>query len=166
MTPTDDTDVPTAAPEVFSDPWAQQICRALAASDDYRRAAEGWEGALAFEVASTASPEAGGEPGRAVVLDLHHGACRGARAASQAELDEGLPGVPFVIRAQPQAWRDILERGTDPLFALMSGKLKLARGSLGALMPFARAAQMLVATVRAVPGTLPAGWTGRSAGNG
>lgn len=155
MDTTDDFDRTGSAPAVFSDPWAQQICRALEASEEYRRASAGWEGALAFEVAPSA-----GEAGRAVVLDLHDGACRGARAASEVELAAGLPGVAFVIRAEPRAWRDMLEKGTDPLFALMSGKLKLARGSVGALMPFARAAQMLVGTVRSVPGTLPAGWGG------
>jgi len=43
----------------------------------------------------------------------------------------------------------------DPLFALMGGKLKLERGSVSALLPFARAAKEMVTAATRVPTRFP-----------
>jgi len=137
-------------PELFTAPWAAAVCRELTASEIYRKAAATWEGAMGFELAQDGAHA----PGRAVVLELWHGECQGAREASPEELAT----LPFLIQGSPAAWHAVLVAGTDPIFALMSGKLRLARGSLSALIPYARAAQELVAAARRAPASLPPGW--------
>lgn len=152
MTQDGDRDGTGATPELFGGDWAEAWCAELGRSDAYRKAAAQWEGALALEM--TADPESGVEASRAVLVDLHHGHCRGGRAADHEDLAE----VPYHIRASPQVWRRLMEGGLDPLWAIMSGKLSLARGSLTSLLPFTRAARELVKAARRVPAALPAGW--------
>jgi putative sterol carrier protein len=102
----------------------------------------------------TADPAEGVESDRAVWLDLFRGACQGARVATA----EDLATAAFVIRGTPAVWRRMLEGNGDPLLALVSGKLKLVRGRLTQLMPYARAAQELVITARGQAARLPPGW--------
>ena len=64
--------------ELFTEAWAQAYCRKLNESEAYRKAASTWEGSLALAVRP--DPKAGFPKGVAVVLDLWHGACRGAKA--------------------------------------------------------------------------------------
>ena len=94
------------------------------------------------------------EQERIVVADLWHGDCRGAATATAAELDE----VPYHIKANPATWKSVLAGKTDPIVGLMGGKLKLAKGSLFALLPYAKAAKELVNSAIAVDTTYPDGW--------
>lgn len=128
--------------EVFSDAWAEAWRDALNASAAYRDAAARWEGAIVLRL----------EPGAAAWADLHHGECRAARAATPADL----AASPFVIRAESATWQRLLAGEIDPIFALMGGKLKLERGSVAALLPFARAAKEMVAAASRVETHFPA----------
>ena len=47
---------------------------------------------------------------------------------------------------------------TDPIVGLMGGKLKLAKGSMFALLPYAKAAKQLVASAIDVDTSFPEGW--------
>jgi putative sterol carrier protein len=91
---------------------------------------------------------------RIVIADLWHGDCRSARAASAADLED----APYVIRATPPTWKSVLSGKTDPIVGLMGGKLKLAKGSLFALLPFAKAAKELVQSAINVDTEFPEGW--------
>jgi putative sterol carrier protein len=91
---------------------------------------------------------------RIVIADLWHGDCRGARAATTADLEN----APYVIKATPPAWKSVLSGKTDPIVGLMGGKLKLAKGSLFALLPFAKAAKELVQSAINVDTEFPEGW--------
>ena len=51
---------------------------------------------------------------------------RGAKAATAAELED----TPYLIKAEPTAWKSVLGGKTDPIVGLMGGKLKLTKGSL------------------------------------
>lgn len=124
-------------PEAFTAPWAEAWCRALNASDAYRMAGARWEGDVVLLMRAD-----GVAPARAVYLDLHHGSCRAARLAS----DEDQAGARYVLEADLPTWRDLLGGRTPPLMALMSGQLRLTRGNLAALVPFAGAAAELVST--------------------
>jgi putative sterol carrier protein len=63
-----------------------------------------------------------------------------------------------VIRANPSTWKSVLSGKTDPIVGLMGGKLKLAKGSLFALLPFAKAAKELVQSAINVDTEFPEGW--------
>jgi putative sterol carrier protein len=132
--------------ELFSDRWAQQWCKGLNASAAYRAAAADWQGAVALVMTAT-----DGEDPRGVYMDAAGGICRVARVATEADL----AGAAYVFEATPAVWREVFSGRTAPVMALFSGKLRLTRGSLAALMPHAGAARELIAAAAAVPVRFP-----------
>lgn len=130
--------------ELFSDGWARAWCAALNASEGYRAAARNWEGVVALVMN-------GGETARAAVIDSAAGICRTARAADAADL----ASAAYVFEGGPQVWREVFTGQLAPVMALMTGRLKLSRGSLAALMPHAAAARELLAAAGTVPVAFP-----------
>jgi putative sterol carrier protein len=140
------------AAEIFTDDWSKLWCEQINANEDYKKAAAKWEGAIGLIM--TVDPDMGITEERAVVADLWHGDCRGGSAPSGEELDE----APFLIKATPAVWKNVLAGRTDPIVGLMGGKLKLAKGGLFALLPYAKAAKQLVVSAGNVDTTFPEGW--------
>lgn len=140
-----------AAP-IFREEWAQEWCRRINQNDSYRRAAERWEGAIVLLM--TEDDSFGIDKERAVIADLWHGECRSGHAAGDTERGE----APFVISGTPSTWKKILDGDADPIVSLMGGKLKLTRGGLFKLLPYAKAAKELVNSARDVDTRFPAGW--------
>jgi putative sterol carrier protein len=139
-----------SAPEIFTDSWARAWGEELGRSEVYRAAAAGWEGEVLLVLEGGDGLAVEGD--RPVLLDLWHGECRDARAAADTER------APFELRASAAVWKRLLDGDLDPLFALMSGKLKLARGNVAQLLPYAQAAKEMVAAARRVEACYPAGW--------
>ncbi|MCB1056073.1 MAG: SCP2 sterol-binding domain-containing protein [Acidobacteria bacterium] len=139
-------------PEVFTAPWAEAWCAELNASAAYREAAARWEGALVLVM--QADPAMGIADPRSLYLDLHHGECRLARPATTD--DTG--AAPFVLEATPAVWKRVLEGRLDPLLGLMTGKVRLSRGSLAKLTPQVQAAKELVRSAARLATTFPPGW--------
>jgi putative sterol carrier protein len=137
--------------EAFSEQWALEWCRILNERAAYRAAAASWEGPIAL--AMTRSGAARAEQ-RAVFLDLWHGECRAARRAT----DEDLEAARFVITGTASAWRELLAGNLAPLTAIMSGKIRLTRGSMAALVPYAAAARELVAAALDMDVEFPGDW--------
>jgi putative sterol carrier protein len=138
--------------EIFTDDWARLWCEQINLNESYKKAATRWEGDIGLIMSP--DPDMGIAEERIVVADLWHGDCRGARAYQAADLDE----VPYLIKATPAVWKNVLGGETDPIVGLMGGKLKLAKGKLFALLPYAKAAKELVASAIRVDTTFPAGW--------
>jgi putative sterol carrier protein len=138
--------------EIFTEAWAQLWNDSINANQDYKKAATKWEGAIALVM--TADAAMGITKERVVIADLWHGDCRHAKAATTAELDD----TPYLITADPAVWKSVLAGRTDPIVGLVGGKLKLARGSLFALLPYAKAAKELVRSAIDVDTTFPDGW--------
>ena len=140
------------AAEIFTDDWAQLWNDSINANEDYKKAATKWEGAIGMVM--TPDPAMGIPEERIVIADLWHGDCRNAKAAGAADIED----TPYLIRAEPAAWRSVLAGKTDPIVGLMGGKLKLAKGSLFALLPYAKAAKELVRSAIDVDTSFPEGW--------
>lgn len=140
------------AAEIFTHEWASLWADSINANQSYKKAAATWEGAIGMIM--TPDPAMGIPAERIVIADLWHGDCRGARAATTAEFDE----TPYLISAEPAAWRSVLAGKTDPIVGLMGGKLKLAKGGLFALLPYAKAAKELVRSAIDVDTSFPDGW--------
>ena len=140
------------AAEIFSNDWAELWSDSINANDDYKKAATKWEGAIGMVM--TPDADMGVPEERIVIADLWHGDCRGAKAATAAELED----TPYLIKAEPAAWKSVLGGKTDPIVGLMGGKLKLAKGSLFALLPYAKAAKELVQSAIDVDTSFPKGW--------
>ena len=134
---------------VFSDAWASACAEVINRSAAYRAAAATWEGAILLLM--TPDKNAGDE--RRVFLDLWHGDCRSARAASAA--DEST--ARYVLAGTESSWRLVLTGKIAPLLAIMTGKLKLAKGSIAELIPYTTAAKELVNAAAAIDATFPGG---------
>ncbi len=139
------------ASEAFSAEWANQWCTRLNQSQAYRAAASTWEGGVALVMARDGSSTA---DERAVYLDLWHGECRQARAATPLDREN----ARYVLTGTAPVWRELLGGTMAPLTAVMSGKLRLSKGSMGSLLPYAGAARELVAIAMAIDVTFPDGW--------
>ena len=141
---------PTSTPthEVFTDAWVDAWVAEIRTSDSYRQAAGTWEGSVALATVGLGGGEASE---RGVYLDLWHGECREARVAS----DDDLQQADFVLAADLDVWRRVLARDLDPIMGLMTGKLKLRRGSLAKLTPQMNASKELVLAATRVPSSFP-----------
>ena len=128
----------TAGPPPFSAEWARALQLQLESSEEFRRAAAGWEGRLVLE--TVPDPIRSDGVPRAVALYLDDGACREARAAAAADRDS----AAFVIAGKAEVWAQLVGGKRSPLTALLRGQLKLVKGSVAGLMPFASAAEQLV----------------------
>jgi len=137
--------------EVFTEAWAAEWCRVLNSRPAYQEAAANWEGGVALVMARDGTAASGQ---RAVYLDLWHGRCRGARVA----LPEDLTAATYVLSGTAPAWRGILSGTMAPLTALMTGKIRLTRGSMASLIPFAAAARELVVAATEMEVSFPGDW--------
>ena len=122
--------------KLFSDGWQKAWENALRSSVAYEMAARSWEGALILTV---------GDEVR-LFLDLHQGDCREIRNA--ADEDE----CRFELAAPREIWLDLLKNGKDPLYLVMRGKLKLVQGSKGQLLPYSKAAKLMLAAAQDLEG--------------
>ncbi|MFL6236698.1 MAG: Fis family transcriptional regulator [Thermoanaerobaculia bacterium] len=136
--------------EVFTHDWAVACGEQINENEDYRQAAKNWEWPLVLTMAADPKLDV---PERSVYLSLYHGDCKEARAATAADLDD----VPFIIRADPHTWKRVLDRDLEPIFGLIRGKLKLAKGSLVSLLPYTSAAKEMVLSAACVETRFPAG---------
>lgn len=137
--------------DVFSDAWAAAWAKEINASDAFRVAALRWESA--FVLVMQPDETAGVREPRAVYVDLAGGACRTGRAAT----DDDLTLAPYVLRASPAVWREVLAGELEPVGAVMTGLLDLSKGSLVGLAPWVGAAKELLNAAGRVESTYPEG---------
>lgn len=135
--------------EVFTEDWARACCEALNASGAYRDSAAQWEGSIVLAMSADAAGGVGED--RAVFIDAHRGECRGAWMAG----DDDVATATYVLRADPATWKRLLAKETEPVAAVMQGKLRLDRGSLMSLAKFARAAKDMISAAAEVGATFP-----------
>jgi putative sterol carrier protein len=128
--------------QLFSEEWARRWCAALNDSTTFREAAGSWVGMVALVVR-----EVGAEPAAAAIVDAGGGECRSARAAGV----EDLAAASYVFEAPVATWDEVFSGRLQPAMALMTGRLRLTRGSLAALMPHARAAAAMISAAAAIP---------------
>lgn len=136
--------------EMFTHDWAIACGDQINANEDYRKAAKSWRWPMVLTMTADARL---GLPERSVFLDLFEGSCREARAATPDDVS----AVPYVIGADPRTWKQVLDRDLEPIFGLMRGKLKLAKGSLVSLLPYVSAAKEMVISASYVDTRYPDG---------
>ena len=125
-------------PPPFTAAWATALKSELAGSEEFRRAAGGWQGRLVLETVTGRA--AAGEPAAAVALYVDDGVCREAGPATVEDRET----AAFVIAGGADVWQRLLDGKSSPLTALLRGHLRLVKGSVAGLMPFASAAEQLV----------------------
>jgi putative sterol carrier protein len=129
--------------EVFTEPWVRALREAINRNPDFRKHGATWDKPIALEMTFTGSAAP-----RVVELDLHRGACNGARCSSSTDAE-------LVIRSSAGGWRKILGRKMDPIWGIMSGQMRLIRGSLAELFPYALAAKALVESAASIDAGFP-----------
>ena len=119
-----------------SEDWTQAYKNAVNHNPAYRRAGKPWTfGSVAIIVQCDLSLGLRQDTG--VILDVHEGACRGARFIEGIASTEE---AAFVIVGSYQRWKDVIE-----------GKLKLTKGHLPTLIRFVEPSRQLVASACRVP---------------
>lgn len=137
--------------EAFSEDWARTWCQALNADPAFRAAATTWAGDVTLVMTQSSAPTA---PQQAVRVEIRYGECLTAQPAADADLTE----ASYVLTATGAAWKELLAGRQNPLTALMTGKLRLTRGSLMALMPYAAMARELIRLAIEMNASIPEGW--------
>ena len=127
-----------------SEEWISRYRDLINGSEEYREAAQTWEGDIAFFM--EAEPDRGVPENLVAWLDLWHGECRGARMITAEESDSAAYG----IRAPYSRWREVVLGDLEPVKAMVQGKLKL-RGDLATIVRHVRAAKELVHLTTLVP---------------
>ena len=135
--------------KLFSKAWVKAFEAELQANEDYTRAGKGWEGAVALQIPAEAS--AGLAEDLFILLDLHDGVCRSIKLVSAAEAEK----APYIIAGPYASWKLVLAKKMGPVKGLMTGKLKLKRGSLGTLTRYLKAVQCIVDSAAAVETVFP-----------
>lgn len=125
--------------ELFDPQWAKAWQRALTEETDYHEKGVSWDAPVVLQCRD-------GDGWRGVYAELSGGACRLARPATEADC----ASAPFVLSMEQPVWDKLISRKLDPMFAVMTGKLKLTRGTMSQLLPHASAAKELVSAARFV----------------
>ncbi len=148
--------------DLFSQLWADAWKDRINSSPDYANAAASWTGTLGMRIDPGSSE--GDAP--AIVLDLEAGECCSAERVDS----DGLDRAEYVLSAPEATWTKLLGEGRDPVWALMTGKLKLTQGALSGLMALGGGARELLAAARGIeapptqPGPIPSAAEGAPTG--
>ncbi|MGD0485175.1 MAG: Fis family transcriptional regulator [Gemmatimonadales bacterium] len=137
------------AAELFTDAWAAGWAKEINTSDAFRVAGLRWESG--FVLVMDSDPAIGLTEQRAVFVQLNGGECRAGRAATTEDLET----APYVLRASPAVWRQVLGGDLEPVGAVMTGLMDLSRGNLIGLAPWVGAAKELLSAACRVECTFP-----------
>jgi len=121
--------------------WAEQFCREVNGSEEYRRAARGWVWPILFIVEDIPEEVLPQGPRRlGLYVDLEDGACKGVSLVE----DPDSVDAPFVIAAPYREWVELIRGGLDPIRALVTRRLRLVKGSFSTVLRYPKAAIELV----------------------
>jgi putative sterol carrier protein len=137
-------------PEFPTDPWFQDFIVRINGSSTYRKAAEAWEGDIAFLI--EAEPDKQMPADVWGYLDLWHGECRGGGVVTAERGND----AAYVIRAPYSRWKDVLRGDLDPIRGMVQGKLQV-RGDLPTIIRYVNAANELVHLTGEVDTVFPDG---------
>jgi diacylglycerol O-acyltransferase len=130
----------TGKVKLFSEEWASAYRDTINQNDAYRSVSRSWDaGCVAFIL--RAAPEHGYPHAAAVVLDLYRGECRAARSLTYRQ---AITESAFALEGDYATWVKLLSGEATPVEMLTNGTLKLRKGSITRLAPYAESAQELL----------------------
>ncbi|WP_053240265.1 SCP2 sterol-binding domain-containing protein [Pyrobaculum islandicum] len=127
--------------------WAEEFCRALNESAEYRSAATRWEGDIIFLVTNTPSQLGVGEKS-AMKLYLKHGYCHGVEVYTGESISQA--DAPYILEADYKTWLDVISGKLQPIPAMVLGKIKVKKGSFATLAQYASAALAMIKVAQKV----------------
>jgi putative sterol carrier protein len=120
--------------------WANAYKDAINQNALYRKAATDWDQGSVAMVCKP-EPALGLKDPQAIVLDLARGECRGVvYTTDEFEIEE----AAFVIEASYALWRSIIQGELDPILAMLTSQLRLAKGHLPTLIKDVEGSKQLV----------------------
>src|SRR5690606_26235850 len=120
--------------------WTAAYKDAVNNNPDYRRAGKEWiHGPVAMVI--KADPSVGLETDVGMILDVHGGECRGTEFVHS---QEAASTAPFVIVGPYANWKELIQSGSDPIKAMMQGRLKLTKGHLPTIIRYVESSRQLV----------------------
>ncbi len=126
--------------------WIKQLQVELNNSEAYAEAARNWEGDIYFIIKAAGSALS---EDVYMYLDLWHGECRQAGIANPADFSP-----EFTIAGKVKSFKDVIDKKTDPMKAMITGKLKL-KGNMAKMMRNVKAANQLVLCCTCIPTNFP-----------
>lgn len=128
-----------------SEAWIRELKKQINNSDAYKSSAANWEaGDLCLVV--NADPAIGLDDSYFIWLDLYHGECRKAQQVSAEEGEK----AKFIIRANFERWKQVLNGELNPIKGMLQGKLRV-KGDLFTVVKFSKAALDLVECATNIP---------------
>jgi len=134
-----------------SEAWTRAYKDAVNNNPEYAKAGKDWtHGSVAMVI--KADPGAGIEQDMAMLLDVHEGKCR---STSYLEADGARKAAAFVVEATYERWKEVIEGKLDPTKAMMTGRIKLTKGSLPTMLRYVNSSKQLVKSAAQVPTEFP-----------
>ena len=128
------------ATDLFSADGAARWQERLNASPRFAAAAAGWAGSLLL-----VERQDDDTAPRRTWVRVSAGRCLEARPGELSDIER----ADFVLTASPRTWGALVAAQTTPAMAALTGRLKLTKGEVFALIPHARAAAELLAAAAA-----------------
>jgi len=119
--------------DLFGKEWTEAYVNQINDDADYKENGKGWVNPIRFISVD-------GDQKKAVWLNLKNGICEQSLSGNEAlEAPSS-----YEIKGEHKAWEHLLKTNGDPLVALLTGKLKLTKGSLFTLSRYTASAKDLV----------------------
>lgn len=121
--------------------WADEFCRRINQSEEYRRSAKGWVWPILFaviELPDGLKSRYGDWVG--IYIELKDGECLGVKFVFEKDSVD----APFVITGSYRDWMDVIEKGMNPVNALVRRKIRLVKGNFSTILRYPKAAIELV----------------------
>ena len=121
--------------------WAEEFCKRINQSEEYKRSARGWVWPILFTVEGLPDElkdKYGDWAG--IYVELKDGECLGIKFVTK----KGSVDAPFVITGSYNDWMDVIKKGMNPVNALVRRKIRLVKGNFSTILRFPKAAIELV----------------------
>jgi len=127
--------------KVYSEEWVAAFEEALKESEAYKKAGKGWQGDVALHILS--EPTLGLDKDIYILLDLHDGECRSIKVVAPERGEE----AAYIITGIYENWKQVIYGKLSPVKGMMTGKLKLRKGSMSYITRYIKATQCIVDAV-------------------
>jgi|BEDMetMinimDraft_1075159.scaffolds.fasta_scaffold00243_7 putative sterol carrier protein len=117
--------------------WAEAYCKALSEDKAYNEAGKGWQWDVVLSVVGLPKEVINqlGSDRASLKLSLREGKCLGVEFFTG-----NVPDAPYVLEADYSTWTKVIQGKLEVVGAMLSGTIRLKRGSMVSLARYTNAA--------------------------